>query len=604
MRTCLYCGVAGLVTLLVVGGMAILPVSAQQTPYEVTLTGVEDSSLRDLLQGVATLFRLTGQPPPSPIGLRRRADADRERLLAALRSVGFYDGKVDIEIDTSVEPAKVDVVVTTGPAYKFDRITVAGAGGVALEGAPITASDLGIQVGDTALAATVVAAETRMTNRLAERGFAFAKVTERKAVVDHETRTMDVTYIIDPGPLTRYGDVKVQGLDRVTEQLVRNRIPWKPGEEYRPSEIEDARSSISELNAFSSVRVVMDREPGPDGVTPVTVTVAERPRRAIGAGFSYSTEEGFGTNLYWQHRNLFGGAEQLRLSAILGRIGENAASDVEARLNANFRKPDFLSVNQALILDASLIRERPDAYDRDAIVLSALLERKLSDALTVSGGVTLEQSSVTDTLTGTTDSTLFGIPLHLAYNGTNDLLNPTRGFRTDLALTPYQQLGGENANFTIARVTNSAYYDFAGDGRFVAAGRVSLGTIFGSSRADIPADKRFYAGGGGSIRGYGYQDVGPRDSQGDPVGGRSLIEVGAEMRVKVTDTIGIVPFIDGGNVYKDPTLNFFDELRWGAGIGGRYYTGFGPLRVDVGVPLNKQPGDANWQLYISVGQAF
>jgi translocation and assembly module TamA len=584
--------------------MATLPVSAQQTPYEVTLTGVEDSSLRDLLQGTATLFRLTEQPPPSPIGLRRRAEADQERLLSALRSVGFYDGKVDIEVDTSVEPAKVNVVVTTGPAYKFDRITVAGVGGAALEGAPITASDLGIQVGDTALAATVVAAETRMTNRLAERGFAFAKVAERKVVVDHETRTMDVTYIVDPGPLTRYGDVKVQGLDRVTEQLVRNRIPWKPGEEYRPSEIEDARSSISELNAFSSVRVVMDREPGPDGVTPVTVTVAERPRRVIGAGFSYSTEDGLAANAYWGHRNLFGGAEQLRLSATVARIGENDVADIEARLNANFRKPDFLSINQALILDATLVRERPDAYDRDAIVLSALLERKLTEGLTISGGVTLEESSVTDTLTGTTDSTLFGVPLHLSYDGTNDLLNPTRGFRTDLVLTPFQQLGGQNANFTIARVTNSAYYDFAGDGRFVAAGRVSLGSIFGSSRADIPADKRFYAGGGGSIRGYGYQEVGPRDAQNDPAGGRSLIEVGAEMRIKVTDTIGIVPFIDGGNVYEDPTLDFSKQLRWGAGIGARYYTGFGPLRVDVGVPLNKQPGDASWQLYISVGQAF
>jgi translocation and assembly module TamA len=415
---------------------------------------------------------------------------------------------------------------------------------------------------------------------------------------------MDVTYIIDPGPLTRYGDVSVQGLDRVTEQLVRNRVPWKPGEEYRPEEIEDARSSISDLGVFSSVRVGLEREPGPDGVTPVNITVAERPRRVIGAGFSYSTEDGLATNAYWQHRNLFGGAEQLRFSATLARIGENDPTDIEARLNANFRKPDFLMLNQALILDATLLRERPDAYDRDAVVLSALLERKLSDALTVSGGVTLEQSSVTDNLGGTTDSTLFGVPLHISYDGTNDLLDPTRGFRTDLLVTPYKQIGAQGAIFSIARITNSAYYDFAGDGRFVAAGRFSLGSVFGSSTADIPADKRFYAGGGGSIRGYGFQDVGPRDAEGEPTGGRSLIEVGAEMRIKITDTIGIVPFIDGGNVYESPTLDFSEELRWGAGIGARYYTPFGPLRVDVAVPLNKRPGDSSWQLYISIGQAF
>jgi translocation and assembly module TamA len=584
--------------------MAALPVSAQETPYEVTLTGVEDNSLRELLEGTTTLFRLNEQPPPSPIGLRRRADADRERIQTALRSVGFYDGKVEIEVDTSVEPAKVNVAVTPGPVYTFDRITVAGAGGVALEGAPITASDLGIQVGEAALAARVVDAESRATNRLGERGFAFARIAERRAVVDHETRTMDVTYIIDPGPLTRYGDVSVQGLDRVTEQLVRNRIPWKPGEEYRPEEIEDARLSISNLGVFSSVRVGLDREPGPDGVTPVTVTVAERPRRVIGAGFSYSTEDGLATNAYWGHRNLFGGAEQFRVSATLARIGENDPTDIEVRLNTNFRKPDFLMLNQALILDATLLRERPDAYDRDAVVLSALLERKLSDALTVSGGVTLEQSSVTDNLGGTIDSTLFGVPLHVSYDGTNDLLDPTRGFRTDLLVTPYKQIGGQGSIFSIARITNSAYYDFAGDGRFVAAGRFSLGSVFGSSTADIPADKRFYAGGGGSIRGYGFQDVGPRDALGEPTGGRSLIEVGAEMRIKITDTIGIVPFIDGGNVYDSPTLDFSEELRWGAGIGARYYTAFGPLRVDVAVPLDKRPGDSSWQLYISIGQAF
>ncbi|UEM21598.1 outer membrane protein assembly factor [Skermanella mucosa] len=590
--------------ILAVGGIVAAPVVAQQTPYEVSLTGVEDGSLRELLEGTATLFRLAEQPPPSPIGLRRRADADRERLQTALRSVGYYDARVEIAVDTSVEPAKVAVTVTPGPVYRFDRIAVAGAGGTPLEGAPITAEDIGIQVGDPALSATVVDAETRLTGQLAARGFAFAKIAERRAVVDHEARTMDVTYTVDPGPLTRFGEVSVEGLDQVYEQLVRNRIPWDQGEEYRPDAIEDARQSISDLNVFSSVRVGLAREPGPDGVTPVTVTVEERPRRVIGAGFSYSTEDGFATNVYWGHRNLFGGAEQFRLSATVSRIGENDLTDTEARLNANFRKPDFLTLNQALILDASLIRERPDAYDRDAIVLSALLERELSDRLTVSGGVTLEQSRVVDPPDTTTESTLVGVPLTLRYDTTNDLLNPTSGFRTDLLLTPYQQIGGADAAFTIARLTNSAYYDFRGDGWYVAAGRLSVGSIFGSSTTDIPADKRFYAGGGGSIRGYGFQDVGPRDASGDPAGGRSLIEVGAEMRVKVTDTIGIVPFIDGGNVYENSTPDFSEELRWGAGIGARYYTGFGPLRLDVAVPLNKRPGDSSWQLYISIGQAF
>jgi len=367
-------GLIGLAALLAIGAVVTLPVLAQQTPYEVQLTGVEDGELRGLLEGSATLFRLVNDPPPSPVGLRRRADADQERLQAAMRSAGFYDGKVEIQVDTAVEPAKVTVEVTPGPAYTFDRITVAGAGGQPLEGAPIAAGDLGIQVGDRARAATVVDGQSRLITQLADRGFAFAKVTDRKVVVDHEARTMEVTYTVDPGPLTRFGDVDVKGLDRVKESLVLNRIPWKEGEEYRPDELEKAREAVSGLNVFSSVRVGLADQPGPDGVTPVTVTVAERARHVIGAGFNYSTDEGFGTNVYWTHRNLFGGAEQLRLTGTVSRIGENDVTDMEARLNANFRKPDFLTMNQSLILDASLIRERPDAYDRDALVLTALLD--------------------------------------------------------------------------------------------------------------------------------------------------------------------------------------------------------------------------------------
>jgi translocation and assembly module TamA len=594
-----------LVAALCLAAVVTLPASAQETPYKVELSGVEDGTLRSLLEGTSSLFRLVEEPPPSPIGLRRRADSDRDRLVTALRSAGYYDGSVEVAINTDVQPAQVDVQVTPGPAYTFDAITVASASGDALPGNPITAPDIGIGPGTRAQAASVVDGQARLTGLLAERGYAFARVTDRQAVVDHGTRTMDVAYTVDPGPLTRLGEVRVQGLERIDQDLVRNRIPWHTGDVYSLQEIEKARDALTDLNVFSTVRVDLAGEPGPEGVTPVTVTVAERPRRFLGTTLRYDTSEGVAGNVYWGHRNLFGGGENLRLSAEVGRLLTNDVSETEFGITGEFRKPDFLMLDQTLVLNAAVLREQPEAYQRDAITTSALLQRVLFEGFIVRYGVAAERSRVREKATDeTTTSTLVGLPVGLTWDNTDNLLNPVQGFRTDLSVTPWKQIGGEGANFLVSRWTNSAYYDIADDGRWVLAGRFSLGSILGADASALPPDKRFYAGGGGSVRGYGYQEVGPRDTGDQPTGGSSLIELGAELRVKVTDTIGVVPFIDGGNVYEKAIPDFSGGLRWGAGLGLRYYTDFGPIRFDFAVPLNKQTGDDSFQIYISLGQAF
>jgi translocation and assembly module TamA len=137
----------------------------------------------------------------------------------------------------------------------------------------------------------------------------------------------------------------------------------------------------------------------------------------------------------------------------------------------------------------------------------------------------------------------------------------------------------------------------------VIAGRARLGTIFGAERDRIAPSRRFYAGGGGSVRGYGFQRLGPRDPVfDDPIGGRSLAEFALEARVRVGN-FGIVPFIDAGNIYTSP-LPKLDDLRFGAGIGVRYHTRFGPIRVDLGTPLSRQRDDPRLAVYVSLGQAF
>ena len=538
------------------------------------------------------------------------AGADRDRLDTALRSDGYYDGRLDIRVDTEKQPVRVTIAVEPGPPYGFKTITVRTGAGGALPGEPITPAELGLAAGERARAPQVVDAQSRLVSMLVGRGYAFAKVTDRRAVVDHSDRSMDVTFTVDPGPLVRFGGVRIEGLEQVDEDLVRGRLPWTSGQRYDPALIDRARTDIAQLGVFDTVRVQLADQPGPDGVTPLTVTVAERKRHVIGAGIAYSTTEGLGGNVYWGHRNLFGGAEQLRLSLEVGRLaGESSSSGTlglpDLRFGVNFRKPDFLRPKQSLLLDFSVVADNPPAYERVAGIVTAAVERQITDQLKVSAGITSERGRVRNT-DRTYQVALIGVPLTATYDGSDNLLNPVRGFRLGATVTPWIPVGGSEsqARFLATTLNGSTYYDFGGDGRYVGAARLGLGSIVGAGLSSIPPDRRFYAGGGGSVRGYGFQKAGPRDRADDPTGGRSLFEAGLEMRIKVTETIGVVPFLDAGTVSDSSYPSFREPLRFGAGLGLRYYTGFGPLRVDVGVPLNPEGDDARWQLYISLGQAF
>jgi translocation and assembly module TamA len=593
--------------LMAAAALAAVPIHAQETKYEVVIEGVDDHPhLSKLLTEVSSLVALKEDPPPSPIGLGRRADADLDRFRAALRSEGFYDAIVDAEIDVDVVPAKVLIRVEEGARYKVTTVAIAGPNEQPLPDGTPTPDALGLAIGSDARAPAVVDAEGRILPRLAEKGYAYARLLDRKLIVDHAKQGMDVTYVVDPGPKVTFGDVTFNGLDEVSQRAARRRLPWREGDAYHPTAMEEGRQALADLGVFSSVRLRLADQPSGDQKAPVLVDLAEREMNYVGFGADYGTEDGFGANAYWGDRNLMGNAEKLRVDASvagISRRGETSASDFDYRLAGTFQQPDFLSRRQSLNLSAEALSERPDAYRRQALVLTGAVERKLGKGLKASLGMTAEQSKIEESQQ-TTRNTLVGIPAAITWDRSNDLLNPTKGFRLSGAVTPYLAAFGDSNSFTVARVGGSAYFDFKDDGWYVGALRGVYGAVIGGGLLDVPADKRFFAGGGGSIRGYGYQEVGPRDDKGEPLGGVSLLEMSAEMRVKVTEDIAVVPFVDAGNVYTTEYPKLGQGLRYAAGIGGRYYTVIGPIRLDVAVPLNKRDGDKAFQFYISIGQAF
>jgi translocation and assembly module TamA len=561
--------------------------------YKTEIVGVDDRALARDLHNTSQLVQLESRPAASEVALTRRAEADRERLDTVLRAAGYYDATIAFDIDAASDPARVRVTIDPGPRY-----TLASVKYVTPDGSPPPLIEryapiaFGLKVGEPATAKPVLEAEQRIVRILAEHGFPLAKVSNRRTVVDKATKTMDVTYTVEAGPIAAFGPVTITGTRDVDPDYVRRRIAWGEGNAFDVRFIERTRRDLIASGLFSTIRIRTAEAVGADGRIPVAIEVTERPFRSIAGGLNYDTSLGASGRIYWEHRNLFGNAERLRFT---GEVGEKRQG-----LVGDFRRPDIAAVNQDLVASALAEKENLDAYNRRRALISSGFEQKFSDVW--SGGASLQaERTHIEEPARTFDYTLFGLPLFVRRDGANDLLDPTEGSRQSFTTTPYY---GPELSFVSSRLQGSAYRALDGDNRYVIAGFAAIGSIFGESLDSLPKDKRLYAGGGGSVRGYGFQKAGPLDSAGNPIGGRSSLELGAELRIKVTETIGVVPFLEGGNVYNSTLPDLGEKLLYGTGLGLRYYTPIGPIRFDVGIPLDRRREDDAFQIYISIGQAF
>jgi translocation and assembly module TamA len=563
--------------------------------YSVLLRGAPGSVER-MFREVSDLELQKGDPPVSLGELDRRVESDMATLDTVLRAQGYYQAEVDYRMDRTQSPIQIQIEVVPGKPFEIKKAEVI------FDGAPevtpqltIAAQIPAVIIGEPAHSQTVINTEEEIMRRLPQLGYPLAHLEERSVIVDHATLGMEISYHVTPGAQMKFGPLTVKGLAKVRAGYVQRLIPWREGARYDQALVDDFRSRLAATGLFASIRVGHGDGLPQDGKLPVVVTVREAPHHTYGAGLTYSSGEGIGAVLFWENRNLFGNQEKLRTTA--------QYSEILKSLSADFVKPNFLRYDQKLLANVTAAHDRPTAYNESALKSSIAIERQISKHWAASVGGSLEYSHIVD-YTGDHKFRLLGMPLKLRYDGSNSLLNPTTGMRLSALVQPY--VGSEQGvlKFVRSETLGSMYLPIDKDKRFVFAARFKLGTIFGEGRDRLPADKRFYAGGGNSVRGYGYQLVGPLTPDLKPLGGRSLFETGAEVRIKLSRTIGIVPFIEGGNVFDKPYPNFSDKLKWGAGLGFRYYTDFAPVRLDIGIPLNRRPTDSRYQIYISIGQAF
>lgn len=561
----------------------------------------------DKLRDVSQLIADEAKPTTGSLGLYTKANSDRDLLVGALYEQARYGGVVSIsingkeldEISPTIEFSKTStnqvlINIDGGKVFNFGKVKVVGS--------PSGLGSVALVSGSPARSDIILQEQEKIIADLKADGHPYAQVSDSIIEADHNAGVLDVTLIVDPGPKADFGETNVVGAQTVDADFIARHANIQNGHIYNPQELAAAQKRLRELDVFDTVTVSEGEELDANGQVPIIIDVKERKHRYLGLGATWSNTDGVGIEGYWGHRNLFGQAEKLRIEGSVSRIGE--AEDLNT-LNFStailFEKPAALGPKSTFTANVRAVSENFDAFERRSVRGGFGYRFELDKRQTLSAALDLDWSRITENKIESRHL-IASIPIEYQYDGSDDKLDPTKGYRLAALLEPATDF--ENgATFVKGRVTVSGYFTPDEDGFLTLAARTSVGSIVGANLGDVAADRRFYAGGGGSTRGFAFQSVGPRDASGKPTGGLGLFEASLEARMQITESLGLVPFLDFGSISRTSAPDFSD-IRIGAGLGLRYKTPFGPLRLDVGVPLDRRKGEDAWAVYAGIGQSF
>ena len=576
----------------------------------------ERSAFAQRFAALSAIENLSGKGEDNAAQLGARARTDSGLLRQLLRIYGYYDAEIEQTVsgivpgqDAAVLKPSVRFNIDPGARYHFGRVDLGDLPGT---GSDFTAlrSSFGIQTGDPLNNDGIVTARTGLDNALGESGYAFAKLGEPDLLVDHRREEGDLTVPLTTGGRYNFGPILSELPKFLSGGHLEDIARFDRGDLYKRSQVDDLRRAIIATGLVSSVGINARETAPPRGEAPGTValdvTMTKAPLRTIAGAIGYDSAEGIRAEASWEHRNLFPPEGMLRVRAIAGTKEQLAG--------VTLRRNNFRGRDQVLTFDLYANTVNRDAYVARTAAISATFEKVTTlifqKPWVWSAGLEVvatneREGDVGGVTTPRETYYIAALPLRGALDTSDNLLDPTQGYRAALRVSPEIVLReGRTARYARIQADASIYRPVGK--RIVLAGRVRLGSIPGTAIENIAPSRRFYAGGGGSVRGYGYQQIGPRDSLGSPSGGRSLTEFSIEARIKTGlfgGAVSLVPFIDAGSVELGVTPRLRD-MRYGAGLGLRYKTGFGPIRIDVGTPLNRREGDSRVAVYVSLGQAF
>ncbi|UDF02847.1 BamA/TamA family outer membrane protein [Asticcacaulis sp. AND118] len=595
--------------------------STQAAPvirYDLHVDGLAALDLENRFKDLSALHGGKGEAANAAM-LRARLTEDEQTAVRLLKGEGYYDAVVVARIESPIlQPgeslteatgrtqgrAQVRVTARPGERYTLSSVTVKADPS---EPPDLVADNLPLKVGDPVDATLIKSAEANVALILPQQGYPFAELGLRDVLIDPQTRTGDYTLPVTIGPRARFGAIRSEGRRQAFgDDHVQILARFESGDLYDSRDVDDLRQALSATGLFASVGVepVLTGQKNADGTAVVDLKVTQnagRPRTLAG-DIGFSTGQGLRTELNWTHRN-FRPPEGALIASVI-------AGTQEQGLSATFRRSNAKRRDRTFQYGASYNHQAYDSYEAQTVSLAVNVSRVSTPlwqkrwtwsygaevlATRETGFSKLRNANVQD------DYFYASLPLKLNYDQSDDLLNPTRGWRAGIQSTPTVSLNGGGGNF-VANVGSGTWYRQVSP-RIVLAARAQVSSIYGAETSKIAPSRRIYAGGGGSVRGFGYQELGPRDpANNDPIGGRSSVELAFEARYRIGN-IGIVPFVDAGQVY-DKEFPGFSDIRFGVGIGARYYTNFGPVRIDVATPVSRRDGESPVSLYVGIGQAF
>lgn len=584
--------------------VAASPLFAQELRFAVA---GGDKTVTAALQQASLLFAGQTETGADPRDVLAAARADYARLINALYAEGYYGGTIFIRVDGREAadlspfeaPARIgaiEVVVDPGPRFSFGDVAVGPL-------APGASGTPGFVSGAPALSTEVQAAVDAGIADWRDAGRAKAKVAGQSVTADHRTATLDADIRLAPGPLVTLGELVQTTPSAVRADRVQRIAGLPTGEVYSPGKVEAAAERLRRTGAFASVTTTEADTLGPGDTMDVDLALADEKPHRFGIGAEFTSLEGATVAGYWMHRNLFGGAERFRIDGEVTHIdGTLAGMDFSSAARLDIPAALGPDNDVYVLFEASYLDD--PAYEFGIGGAGVGVHRRFTPELEGEVGVAYAYAVVKSDL-GTRHFSFASLPGYLTWDRRDNTLDPSSGTYVRGDLEPIYEFNGD----TVAArgyVDARAYVGLMDD-RLVLAGRAQAGYVLAPDTASVPVDMLFFSGGGGSVRGFPYQSMGAGPGGDNSIGGRAFVGGSAELRYKATDTIGLVAFADAGRVGAD---SFLDAGDWqvGAGLGVRYHTGMGPIRLDVGVPVSG-PGaslDSIWdaQFYIGIGQAF
>lgn len=567
--------------------------------YEVQFIGLNNPDCLNAIQTRSDLLLLKNRPPASINGLKYRIESDIPNFMKVLRAYSYYDSQITYQVNSSKDPLEVYIYINPGSPFTLSSYQIVH--GACIE--PLSLSECGninpnrldLELNRPALSVSLINAELKLLTELSRCGYPLAYIDKRKVEVDMAKHVVDAAVCVQEGPLSKFGPSILFGLKDVNPRYVERRIAWNEGEIYDSTDVFKTQQKLLNTNLFTSVYISHGDELDEMGELPMKIRLSEAKFRQISLGGFYATADGFGASISWTHRNLRGMGEIANLE------GEYSNRYISGQLS--YIKPDFLQTNQSYKIYGQASRENIFPYLALTYRGANYIERKINPKQSMSFGLKFENIRVHQSATDG-DYLVIGAPFFIKFDQSDDPLNPTHGYTLVYQGTPYQSIFHSDQKFIKQRFTGTAYFPLNQKKWLILALRTQFGSIAGTEKQNIPLPKLFLGGSEDDLRGYRYKSVSPLNLLNQPLGGRSAIYATGELRFRF-GAVGIVPFADFGNVQFNQIPNFSGKWFKSVGLGLRYFAFFGPLRFDIGFPLDKRKGiDHAYQIYATVGQTF